>query len=408
VPVDGSGGLTPETTKVMERAQKGEQISMIALDERGERNKSERWAKDAGNLEYAGKFQTGGMIPEGKVGLAGEGKGQESVGGFMLSGPTLVEGPARVKREDMLNRKLAMKESGQDLYMGRYQPRAILEKSDKKTLAEKGFLPGSDLYVDIQERRAGSAIQHAREDDYGNINMGDEIQFEGATSRQERDLFKQFMRNEFGAHPTTVAKYGLALPAIYPRLKKAFQDEQEEGNIPGPSKQAVGLEKYSEEYRKMGEAGKLDTWMGYEGAQRDYDDSIDDNWIFNRFAEWQKPNVEYVDMARGRGYVAGTDDDTGRSLYMDEDNERSYADEVKGTTSTYGKYTAQPRMQNLPPSIPDTTLQQAGQVPVIKIVNQSNTVNSSTASSSSKQNSVGQTQQSIPISNMHGAAPASV
>ena len=57
---------------------------------------------------------------------------------------------------------------------------------------------------------------------------------------------------------------------------------------------------------------------------------------------------------------------------------------------------------------PDATLQQAGQQSVITVVNQTNTQNVSTASSSSNQANVGQTQQSIPISNRHGAAPASV
>jgi len=65
------------------------------------------------------------------------------------------------------------------------------------------------------------------------------------------------------------------------------------------------------------------------------------------------------------------------------------------------------QMQNMP-SINESTLQQAGQQTTVTVVNQSNTQNISTASSSSKQNNVGQTQQSIPISNTHGAAPASV
>ena len=62
------------------------------------------------------------------------------------------------------------------------------------------------------------------------------------------------------------------------------------------------------------------------------------------------------------------------------------------------------QMQNLP-SFNDATLQQAGQQTTVREVNQSSTENVSTASSTSKQNNVGQTQQSIPISNTHGAAP---
>jgi hypothetical protein len=65
------------------------------------------------------------------------------------------------------------------------------------------------------------------------------------------------------------------------------------------------------------------------------------------------------------------------------------------------------QMQNMP-SINESTLQQAGQQSTVSVVNQSNTQNISTASSSSNQNNVGQTQQSIPISNTHGAAPRSV
>ena len=65
------------------------------------------------------------------------------------------------------------------------------------------------------------------------------------------------------------------------------------------------------------------------------------------------------------------------------------------------------QMQNMP-SINESALQQAGQQSTVSVVNQSNTQNISTASSSSKQNNVGQTQQSIPISNTHGAAPRAV
>ena len=54
----------------------------------------------------------------------------------------------------------------------------------------------------------------------------------------------------------------------------------------------------------------------------------------------------------------------------------------------------------------DTQLQQAGQQGTVTVVNESTTVNSSTASSQSQQNNVGQTQQSIPITNIHGAAPS--
>ena len=63
-------------------------------------------------------------------------------------------------------------------------------------------------------------------------------------------------------------------------------------------------------------------------------------------------------------------------------------------------------MMSPPPT--DTTLQQAGQQGTVTVVNHSNTQNISTASSTSKQANVGQTQQSIPISNRHGAAPASI
>ena len=64
-------------------------------------------------------------------------------------------------------------------------------------------------------------------------------------------------------------------------------------------------------------------------------------------------------------------------------------------------------MQSLASPV-EKALQQAGQQSTVSVVNQSNTQNISTASSSSNQNNVGQTQQSIPISNTHGAAPRSV
>tara|TARA_Y100000034_G_C6858693_1_gene390544 strand:+ start:1 stop:1365 length:1365 start_codon:yes stop_codon:yes gene_type:complete len=62
-------------------------------------------------LEYVGQFQTGGVIPKGKVGLAGEGSAPESVGGQMLEGPTLVSGGekgTRVKRETPIRRNEMM------------------------------------------------------------------------------------------------------------------------------------------------------------------------------------------------------------------------------------------------------------------------------------------------------------
>ena len=54
----------------------------------------------------------------------------------------------------------------------------------------------------------------------------------------------------------------------------------------------------------------------------------------------------------------------------------------------------------------ESTLQQSGQQSTVSVVNHTNTTNVSTASSTSKQNNVGQTQQSIPITNSHGAAPS--
>ena len=57
---------------------------------------------------------------------------------------------------------------------------------------------------------------------------------------------------------------------------------------------------------------------------------------------------------------------------------------------------------------PDATLQQAGQQSTVTVMNQTSVTNASSASSSSNQSNVGQTQQSIPISNTHGAAPRSV
>ena len=66
------------------------------------------------------------------------------------------------------------------------------------------------------------------------------------------------------------------------------------------------------------------------------------------------------------------------------------------------------RMQNLPPPINDSTLQQAGQQSTVTVINQSTVQNVSTASSSSKENNVGQYgKQSIPISN-RDPAPRSV
>jgi len=60
------------------------------------------------------------------------------------------------------------------------------------------------------------------------------------------------------------------------------------------------------------------------------------------------------------------------------------------------------RMQNLPPPINDSTLQQAGQQSTVTVVNQATTQNVSTASSTSKQNNVGQAAASaMPISNRH-------
>ena len=72
---------------------------------------------------------------------------------------------------------------------------------------------------------------------------------------------------------------------------------------------------------------------------------------------------------------------------------------------------AKARMANIGPigiSQSESALQQAGQQSTVSVVNQSNTQNISTASSSSNQANVGQTQQSIPISNRFGAAPRSV
>ena len=64
-------------------------------------------------------------------------------------------------------------------------------------------------------------------------------------------------------------------------------------------------------------------------------------------------------------------------------------------------------MQSLESS-EEKALQQAGQQPTVSVVNHSKTTNASTASSSSNQANVGQPQQSIPITNRHGAAPASI
>ena len=65
-------------------------------------------------------------------------------------------------------------------------------------------------------------------------------------------------------------------------------------------------------------------------------------------------------------------------------------------------------MSLYPSDVNQKALQDAGQQSTITVVNESTTQNISSASSSSKQNNVGQTQQSIPISNIHGGVPRSV
>ena len=102
-------------------------------------------------LQYAGQFKGGGMIPKGKVGLAGEGSAPESVKGTMLGGPSLVEGPARVRRESGLDKKKAMKETGSDFAMGQYLPRQILGKTRDKDFMKRGIFPGSSFYIELQE-----------------------------------------------------------------------------------------------------------------------------------------------------------------------------------------------------------------------------------------------------------------
>ena len=94
----------------------------------------------------------------------------------------------------------------------------------------------------------------------------------------------------------------------------------------------------------------------------------------------------------------------------DKENWRNYVREIIMVDTGYHGMQAEKFVYKNPEAarVNDTTLQQAGQQTTVSVVNQSTTQNISTASSSSKQNNVGQTQQSIPISNTHGAAPASV
>ena len=432
------------------------------------------WMKDetkGDEVPFAGEFQTGGVIPKGKVGLAGEGSVPESIRGRLLGGPTLVKGPARVKREGELDRKLAMEETGSDFASGFYAPRAILGDTFRRSLGEKGIFPGSETYISVQEGKANTAIQQAGEDDYGNIDMGD-TQFKAPTPRQERDLFKQIMQGSVTMKPQEVEAY----MANSPRIKEAVNKEMKAGNIPPALRVTTrtggawetGHKLESDrvaEHKARGEAGTLPTKFYREGVgkgsrgdtQQEYDRLKSEGYVYNKYGEWQLPAWGgYEDMARGRSYS------TTEEEYIDvDDGERS----ISGTSwekiksSTYGKYQgkegrktmfggqATARLGDL--SIPafaggtpsmdygdnldmnviarekfdkffkidemvekltqnDKVVQQAGQQGTVSVVNQSNTTNSSSASSTSNQKNIGQTQQSIPISNRHGAAPASV
>jgi len=60
-------------------------------------------------------------------------------------------------------------------------------------------------------------------------------------------------------------------------------------------------------------------------------------------------------------------------------------------------------MMSPPPA--DTTLQKTGQMGTVRVVNQTQTQNISTASSSSKQNNIGQNKTTFTLTNTHGAAP---
>ena len=172
-----------------------ERSDFMALPERDLSIKASGQMRDERErvLEYAGQFQTGGMIPKGKVGLAGEGSAPESVKGTMLGGPSLVEGPARVRRESGLDKKKAMKETGSDFAMGQYLPRQILGKTRDKDFMKKGIFPGSSFYIELQEEIGNSTIQNAMVGPDGNIDMGD-AQFELPNARQARDLYKNAMR----------------------------------------------------------------------------------------------------------------------------------------------------------------------------------------------------------------------
>ena len=344
-------------------------------------------------------------VQEGKANTAIQQAGEDDYGNIDM-GDTQFEAPNQRQERDMFKHimqgSLTMKPQQVEAYMA-ISPR-IKEAVNKEmkagnippalrvtTMQGSDWVTGhkleSDRVAEFKARgEAGTLPTKFYREGVGKGSRGD--------TQQEYDRLKSegYVYNKYGEWqlPAWGGYEDMARGRSYSTTEEEYIDVDDgERSISGTSWEKIKSSTYGKyqgkEGRKTMFGGQTTGYLGrnsiptYEGGtpSMDYGDNLDMNIIarekFDKF-------FGLDDMKWGEPDEYGT-----RRMIIDKDS----------------------NMQSLE-SPAEKALQQAGQQTTVTVVNQSNTQNISTASSSSNQANVGQTQQSIPISNTHGAAPRSV
>ena len=309
---------------------------------------------------FSGNFQTGGMIPKGKVGLAGE-SGPESVKGTMLDGPTLVSGGekgTRVRREtpsrnDMMSSlSSALGEAPpdpRDIPRGPYNP-----PSDPSTADQPKWFSKSPFFKDIPNPWWKNEL-------FDNIPAGP---------------------------PSGIPEDSGGYPIIVKQLKRRRET----------AKKAVGWD--------IGPLTKGMLWAAKTMMSRTRE--AHEKLGFNA-GPLSKGNLWRATVMQKREAAGGTKGQiwaakTEAKRAGDSENWKNYIREtVMVDTGHHAMMKESFQYKNPEAPRNDTALQQAGQMSTVVVTNQTNVQNISTASSTSNQKSVGSTQQSIPITNMNPA-----
>ena len=339
--------------------------------ETGDVNKENRTGEHF-HFQLAGNFQTGGMIPKGKVGLAGEGKGQESVGGQMLEGPTMVSGGekgTRVKREAPVmygsaahKQKMAADPTG--------GATAAQHQRDMDIAGTSGKAGGIDA---IARQRRGA------------LDWADEIGSQRMMAKaliDRRNVTKQ-AQAAFSIDPTHGQSVGRS--DLGGLVKVGWDAEQIEKMIKGRSKgrESEYNEKQVKFYLALAQFGKDFT------AFKDINNS--------RIRELgQLQDAAEVDSTKT--FKNDPSNNSALTILNTLRQNLSSQDLTEKIEGSMRMVAAQ--MQNMP-SIPDTTLQQAGQLGSMVIVNNSTVDNSASFSSTQSSNVVGTSQTGIASTDPH-------